>query len=271
MSLKGLSGAELLDAYEQKRIREPRYSYKEPRVSSIGGCERQQVNVMRGKITPRPFPIYYDLIGNGVELRLVEIYRELFGDDAVLHKCAVETCVEGVFCHPDIILADWYGPGMDHAIQLKTCSKKWLDYSSAPKGGAYQQATLEWKFLRDRPFYTHTTKLGEVVERRAFISGYEILYVSRDISSLQWKSFPFEYNQRLAEELEGKFKRIAATGMKRNSRRDPEYLLDTNKLSRAGIECQGCEMTNVCWPKEPKTKSESINPSEASISEADFN
>lgn len=223
--------------------RHPRFNPRNPRVSSIGGCIRHNVAIMQGQVPPRDVDPYYTNMGYAMQYKLAIDLQEA-GNEVVVQEIEVPTCIDGVFCHPDIWVQH---NGVLTGIQVKTLeTDEAVDKLEAPYPAAVDQARLEWVFAHEsKKAFRSVLRLYENHVFHEAPSAYTVCYISRTGTAYNW--FPVEWSGKENRRLKNLFTQQVEM---RDSGNLPE-----RPYSRPGMQCSWdgprgtwvCPMYEVCW------------------------
>ena len=216
-----MNGTEILDRIILEESRMRIFDPREPRISSIGLCNRRQVARALGRVADT-IPWEYGEAGHVLENRVYERILRIYPD--AVHEPAVETWIPGVYCHPDI-----YVPSERHCIQVKSG-----DASSASWGQLKpyhrDQVWGEWlAWMMTGPYAAGFD---------AIPLSYEVLYLDRSSFGRVRLSVPVRFDQRKAAHLIEKFWEVA---------RSIEFEILPPRPKVRSWECYDCNLKGECW------------------------
>lgn len=180
--------------------RKPRFPLREPRVSSIGYCEKAQVlkALTQKEEDIDIFPWIYYESGYVLQDRVYNRIKKEYPD--AIDEINVPTCIENVYCHPDI-----YIPSLGLCIQVKV-RRESSSFGILQKAHK-EQCLLEWYFWVTAGYYKDKNK-EKIYQDVA--KAYEVLYLGRESYGEKKVSIPIKYDRLTAESLANKYVSIQA-------------------------------------------------------------
>jgi len=229
----------VIEKESSERVFDPTH----PRVSSAGNCITRQTGIMLGLFTSDIDPMYSEA-GHKLQAAAYERYLKIWPD--TVEEVSVQTCIPGVYTHPDIVV-----PSKNLVIQVKSVTCWAMNNGKTPKETAIAQVMLEWHFFKRYKKYFYAGKQWDFEPIH-----YEILYLSRDRWGLRSEAFTMVYDKQYAEKLEKNFKLVYDSyswgELPRNQKpaADHECGFTTKGGWGKAKEDIVCPLYQHCWGKE---------------------
>jgi hypothetical protein len=155
------------------------------------------------ELIPSEIDPFYREAGYMIQDRVYQRIRSVY--PRAEQEVTVRTTIEGGETHPDI-----YIPEINHCIQVKSCSKKFLQGSVSLKAGHKDQVLMEWWFWFNAEGYYIDGPIGELSRYTKCVpTTYEVMYLSREDYGLNYKSLPITYDPMRAQALVKRYEDLA--------------------------------------------------------------